>query len=54
MTTELWLLAGSVLLALVQIGLASTAAKRVTGIASAVWTGRTEISWRACHCSPSP
>ncbi|WP_119417777.1 MAPEG family protein [Desertibaculum subflavum] len=33
MTTELWLLAGTVLLGLVQIGLASTAAKQVTGIA---------------------
>jgi uncharacterized MAPEG superfamily protein len=36
MTTELWLLAGTVVLALVQIGLASSAAKQVTGIAWAV------------------
>lgn len=36
MTTELWLLAGAVLLGLVQIGVASTAAKQITGIAWAV------------------
>lgn len=36
MSVELWLLAGSILLALVQIGLASQAAKGQTGIAWSV------------------
>lgn len=36
MSIELWLLAGSIVLALVQIGLASQSAKRQTGIAWSV------------------